>query len=94
MAYLLMNPSKAPAGQQVRSCRHSLTRLRTHWAIGVTTAAVVLGAAASYLVGWVSGLAQHAIFDFIERWYTNERLRSTLGYLSPAECEQQLLTAA
>ncbi len=38
--------------------------------------------------------AQHAIFDFIERWYNNERLHSTLGYLSPAEYEQQLLTAA
>ncbi len=23
--------------------------------------------------------AQHAIFDFIERWYNNERLHSTLG---------------
>ncbi len=38
--------------------------------------------------------AQHVIFDFIERWYNNERLHSTLGYLSPAEYEQQLLTAA
>ncbi len=38
--------------------------------------------------------AQHAIFDFIERWYNNERLHSTLGYLSPGEYEQQLLTAA
>ncbi len=38
--------------------------------------------------------AQHAIFDFIERWYNNERLHSTPGYLSPAEYEQQLLTAA
>ncbi len=55
-----MNASKAPAGQQVPSCRHSLTRFRTHWAIGVTTAAVVLGAAASYLVVWVSGLAQQS----------------------------------
>ncbi len=39
-------------------------------------------------------VAQHAIFDFIERWYNNERLHLTLGYLSPAEYEQQLLTAA
>ncbi len=38
--------------------------------------------------------AQHAIFDFVERWYNKERLHSTLGYLSPAEYEQQLLTAA
>ncbi len=37
--------------------------------------------------------AQHAIFDFIERWYNNERLHSTPGYLSPAEYEL-LLTAA
>ncbi len=36
----------------------------------------------------------HAIFDFIERWHSNERLHSTLGHLSPAEHEQQLLTAA
>ncbi len=38
--------------------------------------------------------AHYAIFDFVERWYNNERLHSTLGYLSPAEYEQQLLTAA
>ncbi len=38
--------------------------------------------------------ARHAIFDFIERWYSNERPHSTIGYLSPAEYEQQLLTAA
>lgn len=38
--------------------------------------------------------AQQAIFDFIERWYNNERLHSTLGYLTPAEYEQQLLTAS
>lgn len=38
--------------------------------------------------------AQHAIFDFIERWYNNERLHSTLGYMSPAEYELQLLTAS
>ncbi len=44
----------------MRSCRHSLTRLRTHWAIGVITAAVVRGATAAYLVGWVSGLAQQS----------------------------------
>ncbi len=55
-----MNASKTPAGQQVCSCRHSLTRLRTHWAIGVTTAAVVLGAAAVYLVAWVSGFVQQS----------------------------------
>ncbi len=55
-----MNASRAPAGQQLRSCRHSLTRLRTHWAIAVSAAAVVLGAAASYLVAWVSGLAEQS----------------------------------
>lgn len=32
--------------------------------------------------------AQTAIFDFIERWYNNLRLHSTLGYVSPAEFEQ------
>jgi putative transposase len=32
--------------------------------------------------------AQTAIFDFIERWYNNHRLHSTLGYLPPAEYEQ------
>ncbi len=55
MACLFMKASKAAVGQQVRSCHHSLTRLRTHWAIGVCAAVVVLGAAAAYLVAWVSG---------------------------------------
>lgn len=32
--------------------------------------------------------AQTAIFDFIERWYNNQRLHSTLGYRTPVEFEQ------
>ncbi len=55
-----MNASRVLAGQQLRSCRHSLTHLRTHWAIGVCAPAVVFGAAASYLAAWVSGLAQQS----------------------------------
>ncbi len=38
----------------------ALTRLRTRWAIGVITVAVVLGAGASYLVAWISGLVQQS----------------------------------
>ncbi len=38
----------------------ALTRLRTRWAIGVITVAVVLGAGASYLVAWISGLIQQS----------------------------------
>jgi len=35
-------------------------------------------------------LARTAIFEYIEVWYNRQRLHSTLGYLSPAEFEQQL----
>jgi len=38
--------------------------------------------------------AQTAIFDFIERWYNNLRLHSTLGYVTPAEFELQMQTAS
>ena len=35
-------------------------------------------------------LARTTIFEYIEVWYNRRRLHSTLGYLSPAEFEQQL----
>jgi len=38
--------------------------------------------------------ARRAIFQYIETWYNRKRLHSTLGYLSPAEYEQQLQLAA
>ena len=34
-------------------------------------------------------LARTSIFEYIEVWYNRQRLHSTLGYLSPAEFEQQ-----
>ena len=34
-------------------------------------------------------LARTAIFEYIEVWYNRQRLRSTLGYLSPFEFELQ-----
>lgn len=34
-------------------------------------------------------LARTTIFEYIEVWYNRQRLHSTLGYLSPAEFEQQ-----
>ena len=33
--------------------------------------------------------ARQAIFEYIEVWYNRQRLHSSLGYLSPAEFEQQ-----
>ena len=33
--------------------------------------------------------ARKAIFEYIETWYNNKRLHSSLGYLSPIEFEQQ-----
>jgi transposase InsO family protein len=38
--------------------------------------------------------ARRAIFRYIETWYNPRRRHSTLGYLSPAEYEQQLQVAA
>jgi putative transposase len=38
--------------------------------------------------------AGHAIFRYIETWYNRTRRHSTLGYLSPAAFETQLLEAA
>ena len=38
--------------------------------------------------------ARLAIFEYIECWYNPKRRHSTLGYLSPAEYEQQLLSQA
>ena len=40
------------------------------------------------------GEARRAIFRYIETWYNRKRRHSTLGYLSPAEYEQQLQLAA
>jgi len=36
--------------------------------------------------------ARLAIFEYIECWYNPKRRHSSLGYLSPAEYEQQLLS--
>jgi transposase InsO family protein len=33
--------------------------------------------------------ARRKIFDYIERWYNRQRLHSSLGYMTPLECEQQ-----
>ncbi len=38
--------------------------------------------------------ARLAIFDYIECWYNQKRRHSSLGYLSPAEYEQKLLSQA
>lgn len=38
--------------------------------------------------------ARRAIFRYIETWYNGRRRHSTLGYLSPAAYEEQLLEAA
>jgi putative transposase len=38
--------------------------------------------------------ARRAIFRYIEIWYNRKRRHSTLGYISPAEYEGQLLQAA
>ncbi len=38
--------------------------------------------------------ARRAIFRYIEIWYHRKRRHSTLGYVSPAEYEAQLLQAA
>ena len=38
--------------------------------------------------------ARRAIFRYIEIWYNRKRRHSTLGYISPAAYEEQLLEAA
>ena len=38
--------------------------------------------------------ARHSIFRYIEVWYNRKRRHSTLGYVSPAEYEEQLREAA
>ncbi len=38
--------------------------------------------------------ARVAIFDYIECWYNRRRRHSSLGYLSPVEYEQKLLSQA
>ena len=38
--------------------------------------------------------AKRAVFRYIETWYNRKRRHSTLGYVSPAEYEAQLLQAA
>ena len=40
------------------------------------------------------GEARRAIFRYIEIWYNRKRRHSTLGYINPAEYEDQLLQAA
>jgi putative transposase len=40
------------------------------------------------------GEARRAIFRYIEIWYNRKRRHSTLGFVSPAEYEEQLLQAA
>jgi transposase InsO family protein len=37
--------------------------------------------------------ARTAVFEYIEVWYNRQRRHSTLGYVSPADYEAQLLTA-
>ena len=38
--------------------------------------------------------ARAALFDYLEIWYNRERRHSSLGYLSPAQYEQQMQSAA
>ncbi len=38
--------------------------------------------------------ARTAVFAYIETWYNRRRRHSTLGYVSPEQYEQQLLTSA
>lgn len=38
--------------------------------------------------------ARRAVFQYIETWYNRKRRHSTLGSVSPADYEQQLLEAA
>jgi putative transposase len=38
--------------------------------------------------------ARTAVFEYIETWYNRKRRHSTLGYLSPADYEDQLQVAA
>ena len=40
------------------------------------------------------GEARRGIFRYIETWYNRKRRHSTLGFVSPAEYEQQLQEAA
>ena len=39
------------------------------------------------------GHAKAAVFDYIERFYNPTRRHSTLGYLSPMDCEKQAVVA-
>ena len=36
--------------------------------------------------------ARTTVFEYIEVWYNRQRRHSSLGYLSPADYEQQLVT--
>jgi putative transposase len=33
----------------------------------------------------------YAVFDYIEVWYNRQRRHSSLGYVSPAEYERQMM---
>jgi transposase InsO family protein len=37
--------------------------------------------------------AQALLFDYIETFYNPKRVHSSLGYLSPLECEKQFFSA-
>jgi putative transposase len=40
--------------------------------------------------GWTKAEARSEIFEFIEIWYNRQRRHSSIGYLTPAEYDQQL----
>jgi len=38
--------------------------------------------------------ARLALFEYIESWYNRKRIHSSIGYLTPQQCEEQLKTSA